>query len=184
MARVINLSLSESSIDAAIRTVQNYQNSLPQKMELLRQRVAEELADDIRTGFNGNLYDDVIYRVMRVPDVNVTIREDGNLTVVIAHGKEAFFVEFGAGVYYNPGGGAYPNRPPDIDNIGEYGFGYGSRPVWGYYEGGKTSDPEENKRRLRLTHGTPASMPMYRAIQRIIPRVTQIAREIFRGGDG
>lgn len=169
----IKFSLSPSSIDAAVKKLEDYRDSLPVKAEQIRKRVAELLGQLVEEGFNGALYDDVLYEGMKVPDVSVTVEEDENVSLVIAHGKEAIFIEFGAGVYYNQGGGR-PDRPPGIVNIGEYGKGYGKRQVWGYYD--ETGE-------LKLTHGTPASMPMFYAAREIAKRIPDIAREVFQGGE-
>jgi len=163
------LSLSDSSIEAAINQVKDYQKSLEDKTRKLRLRVSEELMQLCEEGFNGSVYDDIILEGARVPDVEVTANEEGKISVVAAIGKEAVFAEFGAGVYYNPGGSPNPLRPPGVVEIGTYGKGHGARKVWGFREDGE----------LKLTHGTPASMPMYRAIQEIASRLPDIAREVF-----
>ena len=41
---------------------------------------------------------------------------------------------------------------------------------WGYYEDGE----------LVITRGTPASMPMYNAVQKVTKRAIEIAREVFQ----
>ena len=168
----IQVSLNAKSIDDAIRQLKEYQNSLPVKLEKLRKRVAEELAAEMRIGFNGAEGEFILYEGYQVPSVRVTTEDNGTISLVIAHGKEAVFIEFGAGVYFNPGGGR-PDRPPGIVAIGEYGKGYGKRQVWGYYD---------ESGELKLTHGTPASMPMYNAVRKIAPRIPQIAKEVFGGG--
>lgn len=168
----IRVSLDAQSIDKAIKQIREYRDSLPEKLERLRQRVAAELAADMRAGFNGAEGEFILHEGSQVPSVSVTTENDGDITLVIAHGKEAVFIEFGAGVYFNAGGTPNP-RPPGIVNIGEYGKGYGKRQVWGFYD---------ESGELKLTHGTPASMPMYYAVQRIVPRIPLIAKEVFGGG--
>lgn len=167
---------SPASIGRAVKQVREYADkTLPEKTELLRKRVAEELAELIKKGFNGEIYDDVLNEGMKVPDVQVEVNhESGDMSVVIAHGKEAVFAEFGAGVYYNPPAGASPHPwgPANFFYIGTYGKGYGARKVWGYYD--------EETGELKLTHGTPASMPMYHATQKILQQIVDIAREVFK----
>jgi len=104
----------------------------------------------------------------------VYANNDDEISVVIADGKEAVFIEFGAGVYYNPSGSAHPSRPPGIVNIGEYGKGYGKRQIWGYYD---------EKKQLHLTHGTPASMPMFYAAKAIAEQILGISKDVFQGSD-
>lgn len=169
----IKLSLNPDSIDAAIKQLDDYKKDLPHKGEQIRLKVAEILKVMVQDGFNGAGYDDVLWEGMKVPDVSVTVDEKNNITLVIAHGKEAVFAEFGAGVYYNPSGSPHPERPTGIVAIGEYGKGYGKRKIWGYYD--ESGD-------LKLTHGTPASAPMYFAVKEIAKQIPQIAREVFQGG--
>ena len=177
MPKTIRVSLNPKSINAAVRQLEDYQKSLLRKAEQIRLKVAGLLKEMVQEGFNGSQYDDVLWEGMKVPDVSVTVDHKDNISVVIAHGKEAVFIEFGAGVYYNPSGSPHPSRPPGIVNIGEYGKGYGKRKIWGYYRipGDKDS--------LVLTHGTPASAPMYFAAKAVAEQIPQIAREVFKGGD-
>lgn len=165
----LKISLNCDSVGEALAQVKAYGKSLESKTQRLRQRLAKEMAELAKTGFNGAIYDDILLEGMRVPNVQVAAEEKGKISVVIAYGKEAVFAEFGAGVYYNPGGSAHPMRPPGIVEIGTYGEGYGARKVWGFRENGE----------LRLTHGTPASMPMYNALREVSGRIEEIAREVF-----
>ena len=116
--------------------------------------------------------DDVVSGEKRYANVDVTVNEEGNATVVIASGNDAVFVEFGAGVYNNGSVGTSPH-PKGAElgfTIGSFGKGNGRKDVWGYYgEGG-----------LTLTHGTPASMPMYRGMREACDRLAEIAWEVFR----
>lgn len=166
----ITVQLSAKSIDSAIKQLRAYKKSLAKKLKLLQKRVVEELRSDVETGFNGSLGEDIIHEGQKVPNVEVSVLQDGKVDFVIAKGKEAVFVEFGAGVFYNAGGGR-PDRPEGIVAIGEYGYGYGKRKVWGFYD--------ENGE-LKLTHGTPSSMPMFYAAERVAKLVPQLAKEIFR----
>lgn len=165
----ISLSLSSESVESAIQQVKAYQREIDKKLEQVCDIVGQRLKELVSTGFNGAGYDDVLHEGMKVPDVSVTVKSEGGITLVIADGPEAVFAEFGAGVYYNPNGSPNPLKPAGVVPIGTYGKGYGSRKIWGYYKDGE----------LKLTHGTPASMPMYLALQEIIPQIPQIVREVF-----
>lgn len=169
----ITLWLNDESIAAAIKEVETYENDLPKKAEKIRLEVADRLAKLCEVGFNGAAYDYVLNEGARVPNVEVTTKTDGKITLVIASGKEAVFVEFGAGVYFNPTDAPHPGRGQGIVAIGEYGHGYGKRKVWGYYDEAGS---------LHLTHGTPASMPMYYSALEVAKMVPEIAREVFKGG--
>ena len=168
----IRVKLDRKSINDAIREIHEYRDDVIKKADLIRQRVAEELEEDVRNGFNGANGEFIIHEGYQVPSVDVSVSQTGETTLIIANGIEAVFIEFGAGVYYNPSGTPHV-RPKGIVKIGEYGNGYGKRQVWGYYD---------EVGELKLTHGTPASMPMYNAIQRIVPKIVQIAKDVFGGG--
>ena len=166
-------------MDELIGAVKKYGEELPAKAKEIGEIATDELAEKAQIGFNGAGYDDIIKPVaigMATPEVSVEKnRESDELTSVTAHGKEAVFVEFGAGVYYNGPAGQSPHPWGDKGPyyIGEYGEGKGKRRVWGFYD--ENGD-------LKLTYGTPASMPLYHATQEVKQRIPEIARDVFKGG--
>lgn len=170
--KVISVSLSESGIEKAIQELLAYKQEIIRKTELLRQKVAARLADEARSGFNGAIVDDLTGKNSpRLADVNVTVDNLDNVSVVVAEGEDAVWVEFGAGVYHNGSVGSSPH-PKGAElgfTIGGYGKGNGKKEIWGFYEDGE----------LRLTHGTPARMPMSQAMNTIINDIVSIAREVF-----
>lgn len=103
--------------------------------------------------------------------VDVSVDNRGSVTVVIASGGDAVWVEFGAGVYHNgsPGSSPHPHGAELGMTIGGFGKGNGKKETWGFYEEGE----------LKLTHGTPAVMPMARAVTTVCNEISQIAREVF-----
>ena len=107
----------------------------------------------------------------RTAQVNVSITNKNTVSVVIANGEDAVWVEFGAGVYHNGASGSSPHpKGGELGfTIGGYGKGKGKRETWGYYDNGN----------LVLTHGTPASMPMAKAVTTICNDIVQIAKEVF-----
>lgn len=170
--KVISVSLSESGIEKAIQELLAYKQEIIRKTELLRQKVAARLADEARSGFNGAIVDDLTGKNSpRLADVNVSVDDRDNVSVVVAEGEDAVWVEFGAGVYHNGSVGSSPH-PKGAElgfTIGGYGKGNGKKEIWGFYEDGE----------LRLTHGTPARMPMSQAMNTIINDIVLIAREVF-----
>ena len=170
--KVISVSLSESGIEKAIQELLAYKQEIIRKTELLRQKVAARLADEARSGFNGAIVDDLTGKNSpRLADVNVTVDNQDNVSVVVAEGEDAVWVEFGSGVYHNGSVGSSPH-PKGAElgfTIGGYGKGNGKKEIWGFYEDGE----------LRLTHGTPARMPMSQAMNTIINDIVSIAREVF-----
>ena len=168
----ITIGLSEQDIDRAIRELAQYKAEFTRKVELLRERVADRLAVEAQSGFNGAVVDDLIEGGQKFADVKVSVNNRGNLSVVIADGKDAVWVEFGAGVYHNssPGSSPHPNGAELGFTIGDYGHGRGKQQMWKF----KNDDGE-----LVWTHGTPASMPMYKAVQTVCNDIQSIAREVF-----
>ena len=171
MKKII-ISLDSNSVQQAIDELERYKRDLIRKTELLRQRIGTVIAWSASQGFSTSLVDDVLNGEKRFANVDVSVNEEGDTTVVIASGNDAVFVEFGAGVYNNGSVGTSPH-PKGAElgfTIGSFGKGNGRKDVWGYYgEGG-----------LTLTHGTPASMPMYRGMREACDRIAEIAGEVFR----
>ena len=169
--KVIRFSLNSSDIEKAIQELERYKIEFRKKVDTYRQRVADEMATTASFNFGSAVMDDRIRGGSRKPDVSVKVDERGSITVVVADGEDAVWCEFGAGVYHNGSAGSSPN-PYGKElgfTIGSYGKGYGKRTAWGYYEDGE----------LVITRGTPASMPMYNAVQEVTKRAIEIAREVF-----
>lgn len=163
--------LSLESIRKAANELKQYRQGLPSKVEELRRLIAERIAADARGGFATALVDDLLQGGSRNANVEVMVDEAGTTSLVIAVGEDAIWCEFGAGVYHNGSVGSSPH-PKGAElgfTIGTYGEGKGARQTWGFYDGGE----------LKLTHGTPASMPMYNAMQRVCDEIARIAQEVF-----
>ena len=159
--KVISFGLSESEIDSAIKELESYKQDILRKCDILRERIADKV-DDLTKESGG----------ARKANVSVSVENGDNISVIIATGEDAVWCEFGAGIFHNGSVGSTPN--PYSNNvgfaIGTYGKGNGAKKSWGFYENGE----------LKITHGTPASMPMYNAVQAVAQEVEQIAREVFR----
>ena len=169
--KVISFGLSEDEINKAIRELEAYKRDIQQKTERFREKVVARIAELSQSGFSGAVVDDLINNSKRIAQVNVTFGSKGDLSVVVANGEDAVWVEFGAGVYHNGASGSSPH-PSGAElgfTIGSYGQGKGERSVWGYYEDGA----------LQLTHGTPAVMPMYNAVRTVCEELSVIAKEVF-----
>lgn len=169
--RVISFGLSTKEIDRALRELADYKQEIIQKTELLRDKVAERLAEEAKTGFSGAVVDDLVKGGQKFAQVDVSVNNRGSVTVVVASGEDAVWVEFGAGVYHNgsPGSSPHPNGAELGMTIGGFGKGNGKKEVWGYYEDGE----------LKLTRGTPARMPMARAVTTVCNDIKEIAKEVF-----
>ncbi len=169
--RVISFGLSVQYIDRAMKELADYKQDILKKTELLRERVAERLCVEAQSGFNGAVVDDLVRGGQKFAQVRVTVDNRGDMTVVIADGQDAVWIEFGAGVYHNgsPGSSPHPHGVELGMTIGGFGKGNGKKETWGYYEEGT----------LKLTHGTPAVMPMARAVTTVCNEISEIAREVF-----
>lgn len=173
MSRTITIDIfNPASIDASVKEIRDYADWVKRKTDELRERVAYFIAKDASAVFNAAVADDLIGEGAVIGSVNVVVEDNGNMTLVIANGEDAVFMEFGAGVYYNGGVGSSPNPLGAAlgYTIGSYGKGNGAKAVWGF----KGEDGT-----LHLTHGVPASMPLYRALQSVVNDIEQIAREVF-----
>lgn len=168
---VISFGLYEREIDNALKELEQYKQELIQKTALLRGKLADKIAELAQSGFNGAIVDDVLKGDVKTAQVTVSLSGTDDVSLVIANGEDAIWVEFGAGVYHNSSAGSSPH-PEGSElgfTIGGYGKGMGKKEVWGYYEGDE----------LRLTHGTPAIMPMYNAVKTVCDEIADIAREVF-----
>lgn len=173
--KVITFGLSESEISRALKELAEYKQEILRKTELLREKVADRLADEARSGFNGAIVDEQILKggsaSPKYAQVDVSADNRGSVTVVVASGEDAVWVEFGAGVYFNgsPGSSPHPRGAELGMTIGGFGKGNGKKETWGFYEDGE----------LKLSRGTPARMPMSRAVTTVCNDIQEIAREVF-----
>ena len=154
-----------------MKELADYKQEILHKTELLREKVAERLADEAKNGFSGAVVDDLTRGGQRFAQVNVSVDNRGSVTVVVASGEDAVWVEFGAGVYHNgsPGSSPHPHGAELGMTIGGFGKGNGKKEVWGFYEDGE----------LKLTRGTPARMPMALAVTTVCNDIQAIAKEVF-----
>jgi hypothetical protein len=163
VAKVIKMGLSTSSIDDAVKQLHAYRNSLEAKKDKLLKMLGEIGVREASVRFTTAMYDGT-----NDSSVSLEINKDGY--VIVAKGHAVAFIEFGAGVYHNPGE-PYPNpRPDGIVGIGEYGKGYGKRQAWGF---------KDDSGELVITHGNPAAMPMWYASEEMRSKILKIAKEVF-----
>lgn len=181
--KTISFTLDPESVEAAIQELNRFQKEFGDKLEKLRIMVAERIQWSAQQGFSNAIVSDVV-RGSYVPsnDVKVTVSHNGDVSVVIAEGSQAVFIEYGAGVYHNGGIGMVGQSPhPWVQDgtetrpffIGMYGDGKGARDAWGFYNGGKS------KSNLVITRGTPAAMPMYRGWMEAVNAIGDMVREVF-----
>jgi hypothetical protein len=157
------MGLSSKSISQAIRELKSFRDSLEAKTKVFLEELAHIGVKEASVRFTTAMYDGV-------NDSSVTLKPIDGGYCIVAEGEAVAFIEFGAGVYHNPGE-PYPNpRPDGIVGIGEYGKGYGKRQAWGF----RDEDGE-----LVITHGTPAAMPMWYASEEMRKAIKQKFVEVF-----
>jgi hypothetical protein len=161
--KIIQMTLSTSSIQDAITELKAYRASLERKKDKLLEELANIGVKEASVRFTTAMYDGV-------NDSHVTLKSISNGYAIVAEGHAVAFIEFGAGVYHNPGE-PYPDpRPDGIVGIGEYGKGYGKRNTWVFRnEAGEKI----------FTHGNPAAMPLWYASEEMRSKITKIAKEVF-----
>lgn len=170
--KVIKVKLNTSSIDRAIKELEQYKRWLKEKEKQLLERLAEIGYWEANVRFSSAMYDGV-------NDVTVTINESGNGYTIEAQGNAVAFIEFGTGVTYNSGS-SYPGKKPDgVADIGEFGQGKGKRRAWFYY-GDPGTNGEVQESGVVKTRGNPAEAPMYYATEEMRRSIQKIAREVFR----
>lgn len=159
----IKVSLSPSSIDAAIKQLEDYSKDIDRKAQELCKRLADMGAMYAEWNFSGVLYAGDI-------DYNITVdRVDANTYVIKADGETVLLMEFGAGVkhgYGHPqaaefgmGPGTYPNGKGHWDD--PKGWWFGEKGNWTH------------------TYGNAPGMPMYNAAKDLRKEILDIAREVF-----
>ena len=168
--KVIKMRLSTASIEAAIQELRAYKSELRLKCSIFVQRLAEvgiETIEAHKYSRGDSDFNDLRTHVwLDESDTHV------KATLVLS-GKDVAFIEFGSGIHYNGAGGSSPSPFGQSLGmvIGSYGKGKGLENSWTYY------DTEQG--RFRISYGTEAAMPMYRADQQIREQFISIAKEVF-----
>lgn len=172
MSKVIKCKLDTNSIQQAKDELKTYKDNLDNKLiefvTLLFQDGMAEAKSRLATT-QGDSTNASVGGVVPVKTGNKVV------ATIYLVGKDALFVEFGAGIHYN-NGNAHPKAA-------ELGYGVGTYPdqkyainpgYWYWYEG---------KGKSKVAHfslGTEASMPIYYASETIRNNAVARAAEVFR----
>ena len=157
------MKLSSPSIRDAINELQSYRDSLDVKTDKFLEELAYIGVKEASIRFTTAMYDGINDSTVRLESMWYGYR-------IVAEGKAVAFIEFGSGVYHNPGE-PYPNpRPSGIVGIGEYGKGMGQRQAWGF---------RDESGELVITHGNPAAMPMWYASEEMRKAIKKKFVEVF-----
>lgn len=167
--KTIKINLSEQSIQNAINQIENYKRELVNKNDKFVKRLAEvgipvisqnvaSAIGDLNKGYNAY--------------IRMNSFDTYSKATLVVEGKDILFIEFGSGVHYNGavGGSPHPKGAEFGYTIGSYGEGKGKNDFWFYY-----ADTGESI----MSHGTKATMPVYKASVEIIQNIRKVAREVF-----
>lgn len=174
--KTINVQLSEAGIQQAIKEIDEWNKQFQERVREFAKRLADEGCHITQMKIFANVSSE--YKPDTVK-VYADASPDGNLTYKVSYymeGREAIFIEFGAGVYYNgPLGSSRHPKAGDMNGdvtIGSWSFGPNGKGLAGndgWFYGG------------RYTHGTPTFMPMYSGAQELAQKIQTIAKEVFNG---
>ena len=176
MARTITLDLfDDGSFARALADIDSYCDHLRDGANRIREEVAERIKTSAEQGFASSIADAIYVGGSEVVggNVSVTVEDSGDTTSVVASGPDALFMEYGAGVHFNgeAGKSPHPNGEDAGMLIGEYGRHMGRHESWAI--------PGSTHTNPIITHGTPASMPMYNAAEAVNAEKVDIAREVL-----
>lgn len=168
--RTIKIDLFDSkSLQSAIKQIQQYRDDLPRKCELFVRRLAEVGIPIIDQNISAAAGDSD-----KNHNTYIKINSFGSYSQaeLIVESRSILFLEFGAGVHYNgnAGGSPHPLGAEKGYTIGSYGKGQGKNDFWFYY-----ADTGE----AVMSHGTQATMPLYKAGLEIRRQILAIAKEVF-----
>lgn len=168
----MKFSLNTQDLDLLINHFTLTKDKLPEIEENIRSMIALSIKINAEVNFNGAPYNDIVNSGFETVNIDVHVQNEKNYSVVFTNQLEAVFIEFGAGVHYNgpPGSSPHPSGAKNAFYIGSYGYGYGKYDVWTFRQDGHTY----------ATHGTPASMPLWHAVQDVIPEIPDIARFVMK----
>lgn len=157
------------SVNKAITDLQAVKAEWLAKCRQVEEEVARQLADIISENLADIPYSDDLKDIgthTATPTFPILGAMANGNTVTIG-GEEVVFVEFGAGIYHNAGTNNPLADSVQFDTaIGSYGKGQGNQKYWFVAHN-------------LISCGTPAYMPIYRAIEAIKPMIPTIARQVF-----
>lgn len=169
----LDVVLTPSGIDKAIKKLDKYKDELTQKLYTFCNRLAQEGYRIVQREKATQGDSDTSF----TPTVTIDSGVKSCKATLSISGKDVLFVEFGSGVYYNGSLGSSPNPKG-----GEFGYFIGSYPNQ-THAGDRTWFYKDSNGVRKRSHGTKASMPMYKASQYMRGHFAEIAREVF-GSNG
>ena len=157
------MNVGSSSMRDAINELKSFRDSLDAKTNKFLEELAYIGVKEASIRFTTAMYDGI-------NDSSVALKPISGGYCIVAEGHAVAFIEFGSGVYHNPGE-PYPDpRPNGIVGIGEYGKGYGKRQAWGF---------KNEAGEVVITRGNPAAMPMWYASEEMRNAIKKKFVEVF-----
>lgn len=183
MSKVIDLQLSASSVDSAIKQIEEYKADLLRKCERFVEEVIKEgitvakyavshseygsyisFSQEIRN--NKNNIVGIMYASNNGIIVSEWLQKDGSTRV--ANVSPLLMAEFGAG--------RYASNPKGVEGVGRGTFPgqiHADQPGWWY----ATGTPENKV--WHYSGGVAPDQPMWKASNQMMRSISQIARRIF-----
>lgn len=173
--KTINVELSPSGVDKAIKELIAYRDSLDGKLKKFLNMLADVGLDSISTTVAqidpndlGRGYGQLLMDKQEKPS-----GEGQCKMTIFLEGEDVLFIEFSAGITF--GTDSYPLPSGDGYGMGTYPDGKGH---WDDPEGWFYRDENDV---LRHSYGNPAYMPMYHAREAMAIRLWMIAQMAFYG---
>lgn len=175
--KVLKTDLSVKSIEALKKQLLHYRDDLPSKCEKLVSRLLQSGVEVANASISGSPLGKYVTLT-----TNISAEKMGCKGILLAKGQvkeqEGYApfsillaIEFGAGIHFNP----TPN--PLIGTDFPYGVGtfpgqtHAYQDMWWYWD--------ESNNEWRPTHGVKATMPMYKAGEKIEKEILKIAKDVF-----
>lgn len=102
MRKRITVRLSPGSIQSALDEVAYLMSANRNRLDDAARDLAERICEKAQSNFDAAWYDSLARGVRGEADVKCRVEKTGTGYKVVAEGNEVTFIEFGAGVYYNP----------------------------------------------------------------------------------
>ena len=167
MAKKISISLSQKSIQNALKEIESYKRELQRKNQVFIDRlskigldVVQATMESIPSEEKGSYYTEVVNN-SQGDIIGAAIRLTGD---------KILFLEFSAGIAY--GTNSYPTPAGDKYGVGTYPGQTHAFSLYGWWY------VDENGKKHH-SYGNRAYMPMYHAEEAIVLVVRQVAREVF-----
>jgi len=172
--KVISMTLTPQSIQAAIKETLKYRKWLLEKTKAFLTELGNEGVEISSAKFGEAIYDGT-------NDVSCHVEErDETKIAVVAVGSATLFIEFGTGVRHADD---HPEAAQNGMIHGAYGYGLGKLQGGWRYSGDPGTNGQiitEGKHAGEVhTFGNPANMSMYLTIREIEDKFEEIARRVF-----